>query len=194
MPLCVRMLNLVMLADSSAMLASRIRLSAALLLTDLRLRQADGERQPVLERADRCPARCRAADGGRDGGDRGRRVGRRVDREAVDVEAGGACRPRAIVPPTTPLAPSLLTNTEKPAAVEPGDVRFAVDFRRARPELGVQLGAVDADADEADWVASVESRSSRLEMLLSAPSLICRVDSPSLALRMPWLRTAWVER
>jgi hypothetical protein len=47
---------------------------------------------------------------------------------------------------------------------------------------------------EAACEARVESRSSSVEMLLSAPSLICSVDSPSFAFRMPWLRTATSER
>ena len=60
MPLCVRMLYLVMFADSSATLASRIRLSAALLLTTCDCARPMANWQPVLEGADRCPARCRA--------------------------------------------------------------------------------------------------------------------------------------
>ena len=65
--------------------------------------------------------------------------------------------------------------------------------------LATQAGSASNGVDisklsDADWVASVARRSSSVEMLLSAPSLICSVDSPSFALRMPWFSTATFDR
>ena len=108
---------------------------------------------------------------------------------AVVVDRADRCRA------TTPSVPLLLTNTEKPAAArQAGDRRFTVDFREHVRELGVQRRARCRAVvwPEAACVASVARRSSSFEMLLSAPSLICRSDRPSLALRMPWFRTATV--
>ena len=66
-----------------------------------------------------------------------------------------------IVPPIVPLAPSLLTNTEKPcAAPRPATVDFAVDFGDHVVELGVQRRAVAGEPADADCDASVERRSS----------------------------------
>ena len=66
-------------------------------------------------------------------------------------------------------------------------------FPSARPGTPRPAGVRSTvDVDDADCVASVARRSSRFEMLLSAPSLICSVDRPSLALRMPWFSTATV--
>ena len=47
---------------------------------------------------------------------------------------------------------------------------------------------------DAACVASVERRSSSFDTLSRAPSLICRSDRPSLALRTPWFSTAMFER
>ena len=90
----------------------------------------------------------------------------------------------------------LLTNTEKPAAV----VRPATVASRVISEMTSVNSAFSVVRDAADvWpeaaaVASVERRSSSFEMLSSAPSLICRFDRPSLALRTPWFSTATSER
>ena len=43
---------------------------------------------------------------------------------------------------------------------------------------------------EADWVASVLSRSRMFEMLLRPPSTICRMLMPSLAFQTPWGNSA----
>ena len=101
-----------------------------------------------------------------------------------------------MLPDTTPLLPLLLTNTEKPCA----EVRPATPLSRlislstsANSEFSV-VREVDVVCPEAACVASVPSRSRSFETLSSAPSLICRSDRPSLALRTPWLRMATVER
>ena len=101
-----------------------------------------------------------------------------------------------MVPDTVPFVPLLLTNTEKPALL----LRFATaasrvislrmsensEFRVTRLESVVP--------PDADCAASVPSLSIRWEMLLIAPSLICRVDRPSLAFRIPWLVIAMSDR
>ena len=84
---------------------------------------------------------------------------------SVVVSAG------AMVPPTTPFEPSLLMNTEKPAdAPRPATATSRVIS--VRTSMNSLLSAVRSTAllAEADCVASVASRSSSVEMLLSAPS------------------------
>ena len=101
-----------------------------------------------------------------------------------------------IEPPTIPSAPLLLTKTEndcdacRPATLPSRSISWSTSWNSAsRVEREVALVWPDAAC-----VARVDSRSSSLETLSSAPSLICRSDRPSLALRTPWLSTAIVER
>jgi hypothetical protein len=90
------------------------------------------------------------------------------------------------------LVPWLLMNTEKPAVV----VRLATVASRSI-SVSTSVNSVSSVvrllavvSPEAACVDSVARRSSSVEMFASAPSLICRPDSPSLALRMPWLMIA----
>ena len=169
-----------------------------LVVDDLRLRQADGELQTVLRAMPtvvcalpsvvdrrRRPAPSAACAVGASCRPSGRRRGRApVDVGRAD-RAADRCRRRR----------RLLTNTEKPAAASrPATVASRSISVEDVLELGPSSVAVDVVLVEADCVASVERRSSRVEMLFSAPSLICSVDRPSLALRMPWFRTATSER
>ena len=106
---------------------------------------------------------------------------------------------RAIEPPMVPLATdvaaSLLTNTEKFVTLSsPATVASRSISERTEVNSSFSFVRSTDDECEAACVASVESRSSRFEMLLRAPSLTCRVDSASFALRMPWFSVVTVLR
>src|SRR5579862_1020650 len=189
------MLYFVMFADSSAMFASRIRLSAAEVLTTCEpARPTANWRRfssaPTLPCA--VPSVPTAVE--------------RAATAAAALNALSTFRPVmfspvalvsafAIVPPTVPFVPSLLTNTENEVvAARPATVASRSISDRTDANSLFNFVRSTVDEDDADWVASVERRSSRFEMLLSAPSLICRSDRPSLALRMPWLSTCTFDR
>ena len=141
MPAWLRMLNCVMFADSSAMFASRMRLSAACVLTT-----CDGARlmanvQPVLQRADRVLHVAERADRGLDLRQRRLRLRHRGERQLRDAEVGRSRRPTC-VPADRAVAGRDEHRERRAGGRQAGDRRFTVDFRGQRVELGRQLGDV----------------------------------------------------
>ena len=111
---------------------------------NLRLRQVDGVGQTVLELTDLALHAAERGDGRGDRRHRRRRAGLRVDGQRVDAERRRVAAP--MLPATTPFAPLLLTNTEKPAAaVRPATVASRVISVRtsANSWFSVMREAVD---------------------------------------------------
>ena len=94
----------------------------------------------------------------------------------------------AIVPVTLPFDPLLLTKTENPVLVvsEATVASLVISDRMFWNSVFSVARLAAVVLPDAAWVDRVASRSSRVEMLLSAPSLIWSVDRPPLAFRIPW--------
>ena len=177
------------------MFASRIRLSAALLLTTWLRRQRSSRTAGGSPGRRRCSAPCRAS---RSRWSIAATAGPRAPRcrrpsaptpSVVGVGRADGAADRAVA--------AVVADEHREAlrSAEAGHVGFTVDFRRGRPGIRGRAPCGHTGAGPRP-TASPASRCGRAAcaMLFSAPSLICRVDRPSLALRMPWFRTAWVER
>src|SRR5579863_8652485 len=118
-----------------------------------------------------------------------------TDETSLPVRPSAETVEAPIVPPTTPFEPFELRNTEKPVdAVRPATFASRSISDNTSWNSLFRTVRLAPDAEDADCVARVESRSRSVEMLLSAPSLIWSCDNPSLALSTPWFRIAWSDR